>query len=155
MGPPPGAIATVTFLDEAADCARFTAPEMLATLLLPVFVVLGDFVGPIGAADFCTAPAGVVMDFDFDVSAAVWVFFVVVVLAGVRFVVVGSGLATTSSTTAETFTRLASITIGAVAGGSGAMLSAVTGVLTVTCSMVLASTPITRHGVVEEVAVFV
>jgi hypothetical protein len=68
-------------------------------------------------------------------------------------VVTDSGFATTSSTTAETFTRLTSLTTALVLGGSGAMLSAVTGALTVTCSTASASTTTEWRTTLDEVAV--
>jgi hypothetical protein len=106
-----------------------------------------------GAADFCV-PLAEVLAFDFDVSVTVSEAFFEVAVVGEALVVVGgSGLATTLSTTVETLTRLTSLITALVLGGKGAMLRAVTGVFTVTCSITSASTPTDRRTTVDDVAV--
>jgi hypothetical protein len=124
--------------------AVFTAVLEVAVFEVAVLEVFPEALAN-GAASFCVPVLADVLAFAFDVEVTVDA----VVVVG------GSGFATTSSTTAETCTRLASLTIAIVLGGSGAILSAVTGVFTVTCSIVSASTPTARRTVVEEVAVFV
>jgi hypothetical protein len=97
----------------------------------------------------------VAFGFDLDVSEDVTEdFLVVTVPVGAIVCVVdvtGSGLATTSSTTAETFTRV-SLAGKLVVGGSAAMLSAVTGVFNVTCSIAAASTTTECRTEVDDVA---
>jgi hypothetical protein len=138
-----------------------TTSAALATVFPTDFLVFDeDFDTPFdddlveGAADFCVPLAVDVFDFAFDVSATVSAdFFDVGVTGGATVVVTGSALATTSSTTAETFIRLTSFTTALVLGGSGAMLKAVTGVLTVTCSSTSASTTTDRRTTLDDVAV--
>jgi hypothetical protein len=117
--------------------------------------VFGDRLADVfaGAADFCV-PLPEVLAFDFDVSVTVSEAFFEVAVIDEAFVVVGgSGLATTLSTTVETLTRLTSLITALVLGGKGAMLRAVTGVFTVTCSITSASTPTDRRTTVDDVAV--
>jgi hypothetical protein len=114
-------------------------------VLFEVLAVLGA-----GAADFWVPVAAEDLVCDFTVSALA-AFFVLEVTDAV-VVVVGSGLATTSSTTPETLTRLMSLITALVLGGRGAMLKAVTGALTVTCSTASASTPTERRTTLDEVA---
>jgi hypothetical protein len=123
-----------------------------AIAFAPVF---GDRLADVfaGAADFCV-PLPEVLAFDFDVSVTVSEAIFEVAVIDEAFVVVGgSGLATTLSTTVETLTRLTSLITALVLGGKGAILRAVTGVLTVTCSITSASTPTDRRTTVDDVAV--
>jgi hypothetical protein len=128
----------------------------LANVFVTVFGDgLADFLADVfaGAADFCV-PLAEALAFDFVVSVTVsGAFFVVAVIDEALVVVGGSGLATTLSTTVETLTRLTSLITALVLGGKGAMLKAVTGVLTVTCSITSASTPTDRRTTVDDVAV--
>jgi hypothetical protein len=138
-----------------------TTSAALATVFATDFFVFDEgFDAPFdedlveGAADFWVPLADDVFAFAFDVSATVSAgFFDVGVTGDATVVVTGSALATTSSTTAETFIRLTSFTTALVLGGSGAMLKAVTGVLTVTCSSTSASTTTDRRTTLDDVAV--
>ena len=104
--------------------------------------------------DFFVALAADGLVFDFDVSVTVSEALFEVAVAEDRIVVVTvSGLATTSCTTADTFTRLASFAPALATEGRGAMLNAVTGVLTVTCSIASASSATERRTTLDEVAV--
>lgn len=66
--------------------------------------------------------------------------------------VAGSGFAMTTSTTAETFIRLTSVATALVLGGKGAMLRAVTGILTTTWSTTPASTSTDRRTKLDDAA---
>jgi hypothetical protein len=157
FGPGSEPTRATSFFSATCTLDRFTTPATLAAFFVPTFP---DFVGVFdrfGAAAFWTSGVAVLFGFDFEVSAVVADdFLVVTVPVGALVVVVGvtgSGLATTASTTAETFTRLVSLATELVVGGSAAMLSAVTGVFTVTCSIATASTSTECRTGLDDVAI--